>query len=301
MTSIRRMTISWTAPAALAAAGLVLTGCAQPGPDPEAGPGSAGLDTQVYQVAATVLEAPGTGPQLCHAVADSYPPQCGGPEVVGWDWDAVESESESGTTWGSYQLTGTWDGERFTLTGSPEPYDSRLDPPDAGPDLTSPCPEPEGGWRPVDPDTATQDGLSAALTRAAADPGYAGSWVDQSYLDDSGDGEREDLEEAGNDPTRLVLNLRFTGDFAAREQPIRQVWGGALCLSGAEHTEAELLDIQRRLPEEIPEGVLGSGLDPVANAVTAQVFVVDPDLQRELDDQYGAGTVILDGWLRPLS
>jgi hypothetical protein len=52
---------------------------------------------------------------------------------------------------------------------------------------------------------------------------------------------------------------------------------------------------------ELPDLVLGSGVDPVANAVTAQVVVVDPDLQRELDQRYGAGAVILQGWLRPVS
>ena len=40
-----------------------------------------------------------------------YPPQCGGPEIVGWDWDAVDlEESASGVTWGTYAVVGTWDG-----------------------------------------------------------------------------------------------------------------------------------------------------------------------------------------------
>jgi hypothetical protein len=66
-----------------------------------------------------------------------------------------------------------------------------------------------------------------------------------------------------------VLNLRFTGEPAGRERSVRQVWGGALCVSGAEHTEAALVAVQQ--------------------------------LRQEVDRRYGAGTVILDGWLRPLS
>lgn len=82
-----------------------------------------------YRLSATVLESPGHGPQLCHAVAESYPPQCSGPDVVGWDWAAVEGEeTASGTTWGVYEVTGTWDGTRLTLTEPAGP--PRFDLPD---------------------------------------------------------------------------------------------------------------------------------------------------------------------------
>ncbi len=38
----------------------------------------------------TVLEDAGHGPQLCvGAVATSYPPQCGGPDVLGFSFDDV--------------------------------------------------------------------------------------------------------------------------------------------------------------------------------------------------------------------
>jgi hypothetical protein len=280
---------------------LALAGCAghrtgEPGPPAGGAPG-----TQVYQAAGTVLESPGTGPQLCFGVAESYPPQCQGPELVGWDWSAVEAESASGTTWGSFRLTGTWDGERFTLTGPPRPDDGRPAPGSGEPDFASPCPEPAGGWRPVDPDTATEDALAAAFALASGDPGYAGGWLDQSYLDDQGGEGRTGLEQAANDPTRLVLNLRFTGELAGRERSVRQVWGGALCVSRAGHTEAELVAVQQRLQQDLPEVLLGSGVDVVANAVTAQVYVADRELRQEVDRRYGAGTVILDGWLRPLS
>ncbi|MGH8829004.1 MAG: hypothetical protein ACRDVZ_15690, partial [Jiangellaceae bacterium] len=45
-----------------------------------------------FRTYATVLESPEHGPQLCHGVAESLPPQCGGPDIAGWDWSAVEAE-----------------------------------------------------------------------------------------------------------------------------------------------------------------------------------------------------------------
>ena len=58
-------------------------------------------------------------PELCLGpVAESYPPQCGGPELVGWDWAAHEGtyDQEGDVRWGTYALTGTWDGTSFTAT-----------------------------------------------------------------------------------------------------------------------------------------------------------------------------------------
>lgn len=91
----------------------------------------------------TVLQQGEAPPQLClGAVAESYPPQCSGPELLGWDWLAVEqSETASGVTWGSYAVQGTWDGTAFTRTGDPIPLslydpladiDPRMDPANPG-------------------------------------------------------------------------------------------------------------------------------------------------------------------------
>lgn len=280
------------------AVGLVaLAACASPD---AAGPAGS-LTGTLYETTATVLEAPGGGPRLCHVVMGSYPPQCDGPEVLGWDWEAVDAESESGTTWGEYHVIGTWDGERFTLVEPARPADPAREPLADTPDFSSPCPEPAGGWQPVDPAMATLQAQETALARAAQAPDYAGAWLDQSYLDDLVVDEDDPAawEEAANDPTRLVLNLVFTGDLAEREQWIRQVWGGALCLSQAERTLRELQDIQQRVHADVP-GVLASGVDERSNTVTATVMVVTPELEREVEQRYGPGAVVLDGWLTPV-
>jgi hypothetical protein len=71
----------------------------------------------------TVLQKGDAEPQFClGGVEESYPPQCGGPTILGWDWSlAQHSESVSGTTWGTYAVFGTWDDTVFTQTQPPIP------------------------------------------------------------------------------------------------------------------------------------------------------------------------------------
>lgn len=38
-------------------------------------------------------------PMLCYNILTSLPPQCSGPEVVGWDWSTVEHEEANGVRW----------------------------------------------------------------------------------------------------------------------------------------------------------------------------------------------------------
>jgi hypothetical protein len=59
------------------------------------------------------------GAELCLGPVDkSYPPQCGGPALVDWSWaDHQGTYDEQGDIrWGTYALTGTWDGTAFTAT-----------------------------------------------------------------------------------------------------------------------------------------------------------------------------------------
>jgi hypothetical protein len=66
---------------------------------------------------ATVMD---TGsPELCLGpVAESYPPQCGGPPLTGWDWADHEGtyDEQGDVRWGTYLVTGTWDGTSMTAT-----------------------------------------------------------------------------------------------------------------------------------------------------------------------------------------
>ncbi|WP_405148287.1 hypothetical protein OG589_10555 [Sphaerisporangium sp. NBC_01403] len=254
-----------------------------------------------YQADGTVLANAQHGPQLCANVAESLPPQCGGPDIIGWDWNAVEHSAQGGVRWGEYHVVGTWDGERLTLTEPPRPAGRR----DARGDrsaFTTPCPRPAGGWRPVDPAKATEEAMAAAIARAEKLPGYGGSWLDQSYLeeiDGFDPGDPRSVERLANDPKRLVLNLRFTGDPTVHERAIREVWGGGLCLSRAQRSAAELRSLQERAQKEI-KGMYSASADERAGHVTIGVWVATPQLQREVDDKYGKGLVVLEGFLTPV-
>jgi hypothetical protein len=85
-------------------------------------PASAPAGEVVYRGALTVLQGiERDAAELCAVVAESYPPQCGGVPVTGWEWDAVEHEEAEGVRWGSYIVTGTFDGRSLVLTEDPVP------------------------------------------------------------------------------------------------------------------------------------------------------------------------------------
>ncbi len=97
-----------------------LAACASPVAPGGAPPSGIAADGEVLGQG-TVLQIGDAAPQFClGAMADSYPPQCTGPEIVGWDWADVQGSEASGdVTWGSYAVQGTWDGTRFTVTAPP--------------------------------------------------------------------------------------------------------------------------------------------------------------------------------------
>lgn len=284
---------------------IVIAGCGDAvapttgGDEPPApGGGSPGSPGTTYKGTGAVLESTDHGPQLClGGVAESYPPQCGGPDIVGWDWDAVEAaESASGTTWGSYTVIGTYDGQRFTLTEPARAPEEPSTPPDEDM-FATPCEPPSGGWAVVDESTATDTALNDALALAAQEDDYVGAWVDQSINPASGSSDSEELELAMNDPTKLVLNVMFTGDLDRHEADLREIWGGALCVSAAERTEADLLSI---LDEVMTvDGVLGGSPDPRTGTVQVQV-IVDDGFQQQMDEEYGPGVVTVHAALQPV-
>jgi hypothetical protein len=107
---------------AMALFALAACGAGERGSDaPESEAGQSAPEEPVYQGALTVLENEDHGPQLAGAVAQSYPPQGGGLDVAGWDWEAVEHEEAEGTLWGTYLVTGTFDGAALVLTEEPVP------------------------------------------------------------------------------------------------------------------------------------------------------------------------------------
>ena len=161
-------------------------------------PGRAALPAEVAAVG-TVLEKDGT-PMLClGAIAESYPPQCSGPEVVGWDWAAVDGEeAASGVTWGSYAVWGDWNGETFTVTREPvltALYDPMADPdaPNPRDDALPPGALPEAEAEPVraELEHAVPDLLTTGFVNGRVvlevqfDDGALQAAVDERYGDDA--------------------------------------------------------------------------------------------------------------------
>ncbi|UUZ60476.1 hypothetical protein [Nocardioides sp. B-3] len=257
---------------------------AEPGELPTAVPAATGAVTTGGLV--TVLDD-GDGPELCTFVAESFPPQCSGTPMATWEWaDHPEHEDESGTKWGSFALTGTFDGTTFAVTEAVPAalYDPTSRAPE--PELTTPCEPPAEGWGVVDPAMATQEAMDATFTAAAALPGYAGSFIDQP-----------DDPAAANDPTRLVINVAVTKDAAGAEAKLRETWGGALCVSEAAYTEAELNELAMEL-QKLP-GVTSSSA--AADVVQIGVLYDDGSLQDWADATYGDGRVEITSTLTPVA
>lgn len=194
-----------TAPAIAAAALVLLAGCAG-----AAAPGSAGGSPDQGGTVDPVIAAPekvvgqgtviqtGDEPaELCLGpVAESYPPQCSGIELDGWEWETADLEETSGdVTWGTYAVMGDWDGTMLTVSGSvplalydpikQEP-DPLLDPVNAGD--TS-----EGDLAAIQ--TEIVDASPVPILSASPENGYlfvtvvyddgrVQAWADEEYLPD---------------------------------------------------------------------------------------------------------------------
>lgn len=295
-----------TVPLAVAAATLLMAGCGSQTaagngtPSSPATPTGSPQSEELY-AEATVLESPDHGPELClGGVMESLPPQCGGPALVGWDWDQAGAFARrSGVTWGSYVVVGSYDAEqdRFTLTRPAVPseeYDGPRPSAEADPPLGTPCAEPEGGWEVLDPALATEEALGEVQRVAHRLTGFAGFWYDQSINPAYGS---EDAAAEGlmNDPEKLVVNVAVTGDVADAEEALREVWGGSLCVSQAQNTMAELRRIQRELARLDGMLSVSAGQD----RVSLTVVHVDGALQKQLFEKYGAGVVEVDSALQP--
>jgi hypothetical protein len=246
--------------------------------------------SELYEANAMVLEAD-EGPMLClGGMRLSLPPQCGDVPIVNWDWETVGGEeSMAGTTWGRYHVVGAYDGETFTVTEVGPFQADGLEPET---DLSSPCPEPEGGWPVPDPGRSTQEHARKATAYASSQPDYVASWVTQL-----------DEEQAEFGP--VVFNAVFTGAVTRHEAALREVWEGPLCVVQGEGPTAKHV---RRIRDEVEASLGGLGLrmlwsqGPGVDPTIEIGVVADPAGagQSALDERYGSGLVRLFPALRPV-
>ncbi|QBI20447.1 hypothetical protein ER308_13325 [Egibacter rhizosphaerae] len=105
--------------------GLLLAACGSDDrADPQTDDGWEPDDAPLVEVEGTVIVADGAEPQVCAVVRESLPPQCGaGVGIEGLDPDDLDgldgAGRDGGVLWGAARLTGTFDGERLTLTEAP--------------------------------------------------------------------------------------------------------------------------------------------------------------------------------------
>ena len=221
----------------------------------------------------TVLDD-GDGPEMClGAVAESYPPQCSGPRIEGFDFGDVGAERAAGVTWGSYALIGTFDGTTFTVTDSTPAalYDPMAEEPVDGLEAACSTPDGSGGGK-----TSPED-LDATLAAASALPGYATAWL-------TGD----------------TINVAVTEDAEGAEATLRGTWDGPLCVTTVERTDADLNAINQELQAALGDRLLTSG-SFAPDSLDAEVVFDDGSIQDWVDATYGDGLVTITSALVPAS
>lgn len=229
----------------------------------------------------TIISTGDGPPRLClGAVAASLPPQCDGPVVVGWIWtkQAGSYQEAAGVRWGSYQVSGRMEGEKFAIRHAWVNNKYGMTGGGSRPAPRTACPEPAGGWRPVDGGTADDASLAAALAAAEDLPGYAGAWTAVERNPALGDGASARI---------TVLTVRVAEDLDGAEAAIRETWSGALCVSEAPYSQADLTQIQQQVAE-LP-GMLGSSVN--GEQVEVEVVYDDGTLQAWADASYGPDVV----------
>ena len=239
-----------------------------------------------YEGNGLVLDEPKRDSVLCvGGIATSLPPQCAGIPIVGWDWDAVDGEqTQLGTTWGSYHVTGTYDGETFGLleVGPTEP-----EPSEGGDPVDTPCPEPAGGWTSTDIAKAGDADMRALMRAMIDEADFAGFWID--YVGDPS-------SEIEVEPGGIIANVAFTTDPDLHLDEIRRLWGGPLCLVRQERTYDELRRIQRELDQDGARALglemTGSAVDVQTNVVQLGVVVATPEGLAAVQQRYGDAVVL---------
>lgn len=241
------------------------------GPDSSEPPAPGG-PVELVGSALLLQAADDEGPNLCWGMAESLPPQCSGPTLLGnFSWDDVDHEDVSGVRWTNdvHTLYGFLDleaGEQGTFTVS-RPVatvaPSVTDP--VGMDFPQLCDDMLVDADPARAGVNDQDRLHAALQELPV----VGTWVSDGVA---------------------AFNVRVQGDADATFGQLRTVWGGKLCVESSEApTEAERQAAMDRVWDTVPPAVLhggdaGTGIDPT---VSVSVLVATPEVEAAIRDAVG--------------
>ncbi|MFZ2501634.1 MAG: hypothetical protein WAW88_03025 [Nocardioides sp.] len=245
----------------------------------------------------------GEGAEVCFGpIGESYPPTCEGIPVSGWKWKQVRGGFEhiQKVKFGMFAVTGTFDGTTLTVTDEPISaalYDPMPDP-SAVEIAKTRCATPDGGWAVGDPMKASANALEAATRVAAAQSGYVTSWTDQfaevTVPPYDADPDPDMGDDGPMDPLPVVLNVLIDGDVEAAEAAIAKEWGGALCVTEPDHSQAEIDEATDAL-QAVP-GVLG--VVPTNGTVVVNTLYDDGSLQDYADSNFAEGLVKVAASLR---
>lgn len=236
-----------------------------------------------------IESAAGGGPRFCLGWEESLPPQCGGMPLVNFDWTKVEGEETSnGVTFADYHVVGDYDGETLTLAQPPGPKQRPIE--EA---RRTPCEKPPGGWERPNPKLISDDQMYELNRAAMALPGFAGFWMNDI----------EEQTDDAQDMKKVILNVAFSSDAASHTPELRKHWGGALCViqrtrtnDALERIKGEAMAFADRLGLETSS----SDHDETAGLVRVEVVYADETHQARMDEEYGAGVVVLASQLRPV-
>lgn len=225
-------------------------------------------------------------------IADSLPPQCGGPQLKGdFSWDDVSPERAAGVTWaeriwavGTYDPADGADGS-FTLTRpvSTEPPQEYTPPAEDGTPFPQLCEDPFRGGQEGYADLAAQEDLQAGLEGL---DGYVTSWVSDGSS---------------------LFNVVVTEDTDPEEvhARLREVWRGGLCVEARDlPSQEDLRAAQEALSPRFTElGLLHSGWG-VSGLLEVGVVVTDRATVDAVHDTVSPwlapGQVVISGALQPL-
>jgi hypothetical protein len=190
-----------------AASILALSGCATAGASPAASDAPPGHSLGSLWPAppegevtaqGTVMDIGGDVELCLGPIAESYPPQCSGIPITNWTWDGVDGSETSGdTTWGTYAVQGTYDGEAFTVTQAPIML-ALYDP--------MPLPDPTGGKKGVGTEAdllAIQEELPDILHEAYFASAPENGWLLVDVLWD--DGTWQDAADDDYGPNTVII------------------------------------------------------------------------------------------------